>query len=95
MVEIGIEDARLRTAQAMAREAFGEGVLAHRRTGQAGLAVDAPERLPVRAAATDIFVEPLPSADRSSPCERLGGSPRISLGAPDRRERYPKRRQLL
>ncbi len=73
MIEIGIKDASLGAAQAVAREAVGKGVLAHSGAGETGLTIDQPQRLPCRVAAPDITVERLPSANGRRPGEGLGG----------------------
>ena len=55
------------TAQAVAREVVGKGVLAHSGTGETGFAIDLPQRLPCHATASDIMVERFPSPDGSRP----------------------------
>src|SRR4051812_34145102 len=84
MPEIRIEHARLRLAHAVPGEARGEGVLAHRGPGQAGLAIDAPKRLSLRMAATHVIVGRFPSAAGRSSREHLGRCAWEGRDAPDR-----------
>lgn len=53
-------------------EALGEGVLAHRGPGQAGLAIDARKRLSFRGPTTHVIVGSFPSAAGSGSREHLG-----------------------
>lgn len=66
MVEIGVEDARAGPAQAMAREARREGVLAHGGAGQTGLAMDPPQGLSFGPAALHLVVKGAARGDELS-----------------------------
>lgn len=82
MVEIGVEDARAGPAQAMAREARREGVLAHGGAGQTGLAMDPPQGLSFGPAALHLVVKGFPTASGRGSAERLGWCTEVGSRAP-------------